>query len=115
MARKNVHSYTVFSSVNATVSQDNSANPTDISQIDKCSFHCKFSAPNAGNFHVFARNSKSDDFFELDFGVPLLLAAESECFIDIQTLNASDMYLSWIPTLGSGTLTVILHMSSTGA
>jgi hypothetical protein len=115
MARKNVHSYAALSLVNATTAQDNSSNPTDISQVDKCSIHCSFSAPNAGDFHIFVRNSKNDAFFELDFGVTLTLAGESECAIDLQDLNFSDLYISWVPTIGAGTLTAILHMSSVGA
>ncbi len=115
MARKNVHSYTVFSAVAATSAQSNSASPTDVSQIDKCSFHCKFSASNSGTFKVYARNSKSDSFFELDFGSPLTITSESECLIDLQEVNFSDIYLDWAPSSGSGTLTTILHMSSVGA
>lgn len=115
MSRKLTHSYTVFNAVNAAISEDNSASPTDISQVDKAAIHCKFSAPNSGDFKVWVRNSASDAYYELNFGSALTLTAETECNIEMQQLDFKDLYLQWVPIAGSGTLTAILHMASLGA
>jgi hypothetical protein len=115
MARKHVHSYTIFRAVDATSSISNSTAPTDVSQVDKFNIHCKFSAANSGDFKVFVRNSKDDSYYELNFGAALTITSDTECLLEIQEANFSDMYISWVPTSGSGTLTAILHMASLGA
>lgn len=115
MSRKHSHSYTMLRAVSATTSQDSSANPTDISYVDKASIHCKFSAANSGSFKVWVRNSIDDTYFELDFGSALTLTSETECNIEMQQLDFQTMYLQWVPSAGSGTLTAILHMASVGA
>jgi len=101
--------------VDATTTQNSSFNPTDVSQVDKATIHVVFSAANSGAFSVWAKNSLNDTYFELDFGAPLTLTAETECLIDLQQLDFQFIYLNWAPTAGAGTFTAILHMASLGA
>ena len=122
MSRKLTHSYSMFKSasaplgaVDATIPEDNSSNATDISQVDKASIHVVFSAPNTGILAVFVRNGLNDPFFELNFGAPLAVTADTELNIEMQQLDFKDMYLLWTPSAGAGTITANLHMSSLGA
>jgi len=122
MARKNAHSYSMFKSdsnqsgaVDATLSQDSSFNATDVSQVDKATIHVVFDAPNSGTLSIWAKNSLDDSFFELNFGAPLTITAETECMLDLQQLDFQNIYLSWVPSAGAGTFTAVLHMASLGA
>lgn len=101
--------------VSATTSQDTSANPTDISQVDKATIHVVFSAASSGALSIWAKNSLEDSFFELNFGTPLTVTAETEINIEMQQLDFQLMYLAWVPTAGAGTLKANLHMASVGA
>lgn len=113
MSRKQTHSFAMVDVSNATSSIQSAT--TNISQVDKLSIHCKFSAANSGEFKVFVRNSPKDSFFELDFAQTLTITSESECLIKLSELYFTDLYITWTPSAGSGTLTATLHMASIGA
>lgn len=109
----------MLKAVDATATEDSSANVTNIRYIDKAAIHCKFSASNSGTFHVFVRTGKTPienyPWFELNFGSALTITSQTECLIEMQQLDFEDLYLQWVPSAGSGTLTATLHMSSVGA
>ena len=113
MARKNVVSVTTFDTVNAVINQSSDIHHT--SEIDYLSMHCKFSAANSGTFIVYGKNHDKADWYELDFGAPLVLSSQSECQIVLTQIPCKYLKLEWVPTGGSGTLTVYTTMKSVGA
>lgn len=114
MARKHViYDFQPFVAVSATTSQ--TSVETNVSQLDELSVHLKFSASNSGTFTVEARNGKDSDWYELDFGAPLSITAESEVQILLRELPFTDVRFKWAPSAGSGTLSARLTAKTLGA
>ena len=88
---------------------------TDVSQVDKFSIHCKFSANVSGSFTVEAKNSDNDSYYVLDFGSALTLTTASECQIVCNEVPFKLVRLVWTPSAATATLTATLAMKSVGA
>jgi hypothetical protein len=117
MGRKNVNSWAALDAVNATLPQ--TSDYTTITSIDKMSIYCKFSAANSGSFVVEVANSNPGvdaliNWYELDFGAPLTITAESECQILLTETPFQLIRLKWVPTSGAGTLTATYYSKMVG-
>lgn len=113
MARKNVVAVTTLDRVDATTVQISDIHHT--SEIDYLSMHAKFSASNSGTFAVLGRNHDNDQWYELNFGGSLVVSTETECQIILTQIPCKYLKLTWVPSAGSGTLTVFTTMKSVGA
>jgi len=113
MARKNVVSVTTLDNVTAAVGIISDIH--HVSEIDYLSMHAKFSTANSGQFIVYGKNHDKADWYELSFGAPLTITAESECQIVLNKIPCKYIKLEWVPLSGAGTLTVYTTMKSVGA
>lgn len=120
MSRKHVVEFQAFTAANATTTQ--TSPKTNCEQHDSCSYHVKFSAANSGTFTVEARNEsyekQSDselNWYALNFGVPLTIAAETDVQILMNVMDFAEVRLKWAPSAGAGTMSAFLNMKSKGA
>lgn len=94
---------------------------TNVEQLDSASIHVKFSAANSGSFILEARNGVykenevEENWYALDFGVPLNIIAETEVQIMLKEMPFSEIRLKWVPTTGTGVINSYLTMKSYGA
>lgn len=120
MSRRPVVKHIAFDALNAAVAQ--TQNPvTSVENQDTASYHVKFSAPASGTFSVQARNAdlRPDQaalaWYDLNFGAPLTITAESDVQIVLNELPFKEMRLVWTPTSASGTMSAYLLMKAKGA
>lgn len=120
MSRKHVVSK--FDMMNGLSASSNQTSvKTNVEQLDSASIHIKFSAPNTGVFVVQARNGVYPEheselnWYELPFGAPLAVTAESEVQIVLKEMPFSEIRVKWLPTAGAGTMNAYLSMKVYGA
>lgn len=114
MGRKpQIPGYLAFNAADATTSQTSSISTVDL--LDKASYHITFSLANTGTLKVQARNSTSDSWYDLDFGVTLTVTAQTEVILNINQINFYNMRLVWTPSAGAGTISAYLFSAAQGA
>lgn len=113
MSRKTTHTYTVFNAADATVAQTGAE--TSVLGVDKASYHVKFSTNNTGTFNVQGRNSDSDTWFNVNFGVSLAVTADNEASLNMFEVPYKYLRLIWTPSSGAGTITAILTIKAVGS
>jgi hypothetical protein len=120
MSRKHVVPFHALKSADATINQ--TSPKTNCQQYDSGSYHIKFSAANSGEFIVEARNQayeSADDaetgWYEVSFGAPLSITAETDVQILFNAMDFAEIRLKWEPSAGSGTMNTRLIMKSKGA
>jgi hypothetical protein len=115
MSRKNIiPGYKAFDALDATTTQTQDPE-TSVVGCDKASYHVTFSTANTGELIVQAKNSKNDSWYDLDFGVPLTVTAETEIILNVNQINFQAMRLVWQPSAGAGTISAVLSSASVGA
>lgn len=112
MSKHTIYGFKALDAVDATVSQI--SKETIVGQLDKLSYHCKFSAPSSGTFVVQAKNGDKDDWYELKFASALSIVAETEAVINLFELPFNHVRIQWSGG-GAGTLTVTLASKVVGA
>lgn len=106
-------------SVSATTAQVSAS--TNVESVDTATINVKFSAPNSGTLTLQARNIQANPnepekgWYELNFGSPMTIAAETEVQILLNTMPFSEIRLTWTPTAGAGLMSAFLNMKSVGA
>lgn len=113
MSRKTTHPYVAFNAVDATISQTSAE--TTVLGVDKASYHIKFSTANTGTFVIQARNTDSDTWFEVSFGVPLAITADTEALLSMHEMPFNKLRLVWNPSAGAGTMTANLVIKAVGS
>jgi hypothetical protein len=121
MSRRPVVKYTAFNALSAAATQTQSQ-PTNVENTDTASYHVKFSAANSGTFRVQARNRDllpAEDilntWYDVNFGSPLTITAETDVQIVFNELPFKEIRLIWEPSAGSGTVSAYLLMKAKGA
>lgn len=118
MSKPVIYGFKTLDAVDASVTQTSEA--TVVGQMDKLTYQCKFSAANSGTFVVEAKSEKSNGtpgvWYELDFGAPMTIAAETDVVMNLNELPFSHVRIKWTPdALQTGTLTVIVAAKAVGA
>lgn len=120
MSRKHVVSYIAMDELDASSSQ--ATKPTNVQNLDNCSYQIRFENAASGSFVVQTRNGvfkpsieEETGWQDLSFGAPLTITAEKDVVILINTLPFTEMRLIWTPTSASGKMTTDLIMKTVGA
>lgn len=113
MSRKTTHTYTAFDAVDATQAQTSAE--TSVLGVDKASYHIKFSTNNTGTFNIEGRNSDSDTWFNVNFGVSLDITADNEASLNMFEVPYKYLRLVWTPSSGAGTMTANLTIKAVGS
>jgi hypothetical protein len=120
MSRRPVVKYIAFDALPASAAQTQVV-PTNVENTDSCSYHVKFSAPASGTFTVQAKNADlrpdqaSIAWYDLNFGSPLTITAETDVQIVLNEMPFKEMRLVWTPSSASGTVSAYLLMKAKGA
>lgn len=124
MSRKNFHRYTPFKDQDASVGFDNKTKPTNIGHLDNFGLQVLWSDPTlVGELKVFVSNDSANpeqgepivNWSELDFGAPLFVdSTNTDLLININQNPYTWMAVEWVPTSGTGNLTVNYSMKMVG-
>ena len=120
MSRKHVVSFIAMDKLDASSSQ--ATKPTNVQNLDNCSYQIRFENVASGSFVIQTRNGvfkpsveEETGWQDLNFGAPLTITAQKDVVILINTLPFTEMRLFWYPTSASGAITADLIMKTTGA
>jgi len=114
MSRKSfIKSFPAFLNDDATTTL--TSPESSVLLLDRASYHIRFSTANSGTFTVQAKNGEEDEFYDLDFGVPLTITSETEAVIRLDEMPFTIVRILWEPSSGAGTLTARLTAKSLGA
>lgn len=121
MARKNViEPYKLFNKVDMSTQQ--TSKETSIMQVDNIEFIVAWDgAALNGELLVQVASQVKDDpdatvWADLDFGAPVVInTANGNHLININQKCGNKIRVSWMPTAGTGELTVIITAKSVGA
>jgi len=121
MSRRPIVKYTAFDALSATTAKTQ-AQPTNVENTDTASYHVRFSAANSGSFRVQARNTDilpaadlAPTWYDINFGAPLTVTAETDVQIVFNELPFKEIRLIWEPSAGAGTISAYLLMKAKGA
>lgn len=109
-----IYDFKVMDAVSATVAQI--SKETVVGQLDKLSYHCKFSVGTAsGEFIVEAKNGLNAPWYPLNFGTLLTITSQAEVLINLSELNFQFIRLKWGgDAAATGTLTVVVAAKAVG-
>jgi hypothetical protein len=116
LSRKHVISIDLFSSDDASVVNDMSANclsrEVEVKNLDAASIHCSWAAGPVGEAQV----NDQDDWFEINSSTAwAITGADSEAQINLESLPFTKIRLKYIRTSGSGTLSAYMTAKTVGA
>lgn len=114
MAKHVINGHIAFDAVSASAAQTTAE--TSVGQLDKLSYHCKFTQAATGTFVVEAKNGDKDSWYALYFGAPLAISAETDVSINLLELPFQKVRLIWGGDgTNAGTLTVVTSAKAVGA
>ena len=108
-----IYDFKTLNAVAANIAQKSSE--TVVGQLDKLSYHCKFTSAASGTFTIEATNGDKDTWYTIGFGIPLTISAETEVIFNLFELPFKKIRLNWGGDAAcAGTLTAVVASKAVG-